>query len=48
MSSTLVRKNDLPISPSLSEFVVDYDSDINDLPTSTREGAHGEPTCYQG
>lgn len=48
MAYTLVRKDDEPISPSVCEWVIQQDGDIADLPTSTRRGRAGEPTCYPG
>ena len=38
MAHALVRKDDEPISPSICEWVIEQDSDIADLPTSTKRG----------
>ena len=44
----LIRKDDEPISPSLCEFGLEDENKLDELPTSTRKGAHGEDTCYPG
>lgn len=38
MAHVLVRKDDEPISPSVCEWVIEQESDIAGLPTSTRMG----------
>ena len=44
----MVRRNDKPNSVSVSEYIILSASDVKDLPTSTKPGADGSPTCYPG
>ena len=43
-----IRKDDEPTSPSLCEFGLEDESKLGELPTVTKNGANGEPTCYPG
>ena len=43
-----VRIHDAPASVSLAEYIMTSIDEVQDLPTATKKGANGEPTCAVG